>query len=73
MPNSEMDLEKAWKEWKRAKAKGLVKGDFLRAEELLEKRKSEAKSLSGHIPFQLELKKRPDRWPSRPKGHKSRR
>ena len=36
------ELERAWQEWKEARARGLVDGEFPRAEELLKERK-------GHV------------------------
>ena len=39
MSKSVTDLEKEWRKWMKARAKGLVKGNFPYAEELLEHRK----------------------------------
>ena len=70
MVKSNADLETAWEEWKQAKARGQVRGGFPQAEELLEIRKSEFRSIGVHAAFHLGAGKERERWPSRPKGRK---
>ena len=67
MSRPETDLAKEWQKWMKARAKGLVKGDFPYAEELLEHRKSQARKMSTYVPLHLEVEGKPAHWPHRKK------
>ena len=71
MVKSYTELETSWEQWKQAKLRGQVRGGFPQAEELLEIRKSEFTSIGVHAAFHLGSEKEGERWPSRPKGRKS--
>jgi hypothetical protein len=73
MTESIIELEEEWLQWKKAKAKGLVKGEFSHAEELLKRRKMEAKSALHNIPLHLGADEESRRWPHRTKGRQSKR
>jgi len=73
MTESIIELEEEWRKWKKARAKGLVKGDFSHAEELLKRRKEEAKSALHNIPLHLGADEESKRWPHRSKGRQSKR
>lgn len=65
------EIEKAWAKWMYAKTKGLVKGDFPYAEDLLEHRKAQAKMMIHREPIHLVSDKKDRRWPDRTKKRKS--
>ncbi len=64
------EIEKAWEKWVYAKTKGLVKGDFPYAEQLLEYRKAQARILHREL-IHLVPDKKGQRWPDRRKRRKS--
>ena len=73
MPKLEADLEKEWQQWKKARAKGLVDGDFSHAKELLKHRKARGGTVLHGIPLHLGAGNESKHWPPRPKGRKTRR
>jgi hypothetical protein len=73
MPKLDAELERTWQEWKQARAKGLVKGEFPQAEELLKRRKGGAVPLPGYVPVEIEVEKKAARWPSPAKGQRGKR
>jgi hypothetical protein len=73
MAASIIELEEEWRKWKKARARGLVKGDFSHAEELLKRRKEEAKSTLHNIPLHLGADEESGRWPHPSKGRQSKR
>ena len=68
MVKSNTELETAWEQWKQARARGQIKGNFPQAEELLEIRKSEFGSLGLRAPFQPSVERGRKRRASRTKG-----
>ena len=64
MAKSLSELEKEWHKWIKARAKGLVKGDFPHADELLKQRKELSDFMRNYVPLHTEYDKKLRRWPN---------